>query len=56
MRVKSINPIYGKICRFLKFQKLGELYVNGVILVNNKILFVNDNEELFCVDFSGYIM
>jgi outer membrane protein assembly factor BamB len=51
-----INPSNGKIRSALNFQKWGDFDVNGAVMINNKILFGNDNEELFCVDFSGNIL
>jgi len=48
-----INSKNGSVRKSLTNQKWGDFDVNGVVVLNDRIYFGNDNEEFMCVDFNG---
>ena len=43
----------GKINRFFGGEKFGDLDVNGIALINDQIIYGNDNDEIICSDKLG---
>ena len=54
--VHILDRITGKIKRTIANQTLGDMDVNGVLLLNDKIYFGNDNEEFLCTSKDGKVI
>ena len=54
--VYRINRVSGRINKLIANQSFGDMDVNGVLQLDNKLYFGNDNEEFLCTSFDGDII
>ena len=48
-----LDAASGKTGRFFGGEKFGDLDVNGIALINDQIIYGNDNDEIICFEKSG---
>jgi len=54
--VYRINRVTGRINKLIANQAFGDMDVNGVLQLDNKLYFGNDNEEFLCTSIDGDII
>lgn len=54
--VYVINRKTGGIIKKIGGEELGDMDVNGTLLLNNKLYFGNDNEEFLCTNLDGKVL
>ena len=54
--VYRINRKSGNVNKVIANEPLGDMDVNGVLLLGQKLYFGNDNEEFLCTDMNGKII
>ena len=54
--VYRINRVSGRVNKLIANQSFGDMDVNGVLQLDNKLYFGNDNEEFLCTSIDGDII